>query len=72
MGTTVEVGDEAALARAIEAAKAVTDRRPIGDRLSAHVRHVYDWREINAATEAMYYDVLATTSRRRGGRGCGS
>jgi glycosyltransferase involved in cell wall biosynthesis len=65
MGITVEVGDEAALARAIEAAKAAPDRRAIGDCLSNHVRKVYDWHQIASATEAVYYDALAMVRRSR-------
>lgn len=63
LGITVGVGDEAALARAIDAAKAMPNRRAIGASLSAHVRRVYDWHEIAAATEAVYYTLWP---RRRG------
>jgi glycosyltransferase involved in cell wall biosynthesis len=65
MGLSVEVGDEAALAQAINVAKSSPDRRAVGDRLSAHVREVYDWREIASATEAVYYDTVAKIPRTR-------
>lgn len=63
MALSFDVGDELGLARAIEAVKTRPDRRDIGALLAKHVRNVYDWREIAAATEAVYYDAIREARR---------
>lgn len=65
LGLQVPVGDEVALARAIEQAIATEDRAAVGGRLAEHVRRTYDWDDIAAATEDVYRKVI---DRRRVGR----
>lgn len=56
-GLQVPVGDEQALADAIQAALAREDRAEVGAKLAANVRTDYDWREIAEATERVYRGV---------------
>lgn len=68
-GLNFPVGDEAALARAIEAARSYPDRSAVGDRLAHHVHQTYAWPGIAEATENVYHETLATapTKSRRPG-----
>lgn len=58
-GLSFPVGDEAALARAIQTAIDDPAREKTGERLAAHVRREYDWGSIAARTEAIYRDILS-------------
>ena len=64
LGISFPVGDEAALARALQGAIDHPDRAGTGACLSEHVRREYDWASIAVRTEALYRDVLSRSSAR--------
>ena len=59
-GISFPVGDEAALAAAVQEALERTDRQVVGKSLSEHVRREYDWGAIAERTEAIYRDIAVT------------
>lgn len=57
LGMSFPVGNEAALADALQAAIDHPERTQAGERLGEHVRREYDWNSIAGRTEAVYRDV---------------
>jgi glycosyltransferase involved in cell wall biosynthesis len=81
LGISFPVGDDAALADALQAAIEHPERAQAGERLAGHVRREYDWDAIAGRTEALYRDIhsrstvrfpWAQRERRRGARLMGS
>jgi glycosyltransferase involved in cell wall biosynthesis len=58
LGISFPVGDEPALAGAMQAALEHPERSRTSDRLRRHVGREYDWSSIAGRTEAIYHDVL--------------
>ncbi len=65
-GMSFPVGDEAALATALQAAIDHPERWRTSERLGTHVRREYDWDTIAVRTEAIYRDVLSESAIRTG------
>jgi glycosyltransferase involved in cell wall biosynthesis len=63
-GISFPVGNERALANALQAAIDHPDRSKTGQRLRDHVRREYDWHSIARRTEAIYRDVRERSSIR--------
>jgi glycosyltransferase involved in cell wall biosynthesis len=64
LGESFPVGDEAALAEALQSAIEHPERAKAGERLAQHVRSEYDWDSIAGRTEALYRDIHAHSSVR--------
>jgi glycosyltransferase involved in cell wall biosynthesis len=64
LGKSFPVGDELALANALQVAIDHPERSKTGRRLGDHVRREYDWESIAGRTEAIYRDVRTRSTNR--------
>lgn len=64
LGISFPVGDEPALARALQAALDHPERSMTSERLGTHVRREYDWDSIALRTEEIYRDVVTESAVR--------
>lgn len=64
LGVSFPVGDEEALAGALEAAIDHPERSKASERLGEHVRSEYDWDSIAGRTEAIYRDIHSRSNVR--------
>jgi glycosyltransferase involved in cell wall biosynthesis len=66
LGISFPVGDEAALAEALQSAIEHPERAAASARLCEHVHWEYDWEAIAGRTEAIYRDVRSRSAARAG------
>jgi glycosyltransferase involved in cell wall biosynthesis len=67
LGLSFPVGDERALARALQTAVEHPERSRTSERLGTHVRREYDWDAIALRTEEVYRDVVSASDIRSTG-----